>query len=255
MLTSLLVWVVLLGSIGIYFLRFFLPELHQKNDVIWSGIGLFYGLMLALYADQIRGGLLLGQTAGVTMLLWFGWQTYTLRRATIPLEQRTALPDISGLQNLWNLVINTVKGWLTQREIPFFQDQASPAQPQNPPPIPEVSPPTEPPVTTSSTVDLPSAASSPEPEIQPGNQPEPIPTAAVAEKTTTVAIQPEVIAPEVITPAATEPAATSVEGESQTESLAEAAQANAADPELAAEEPTPEAAPAEESWPPKGTEL
>jgi Ycf66 protein N-terminus len=253
MLTSLLVWVVLLGSIGIYLLRFFLPELHQKNDVIWSGIGLFYGLMLALYADQIRGGLLLGQTAGVTMLLWFGWQTYALRRATIPLEQRTTLPDISGLQNLVNPVISTIKGWLTQLEIPFFQDQASPAQPQNSPPIPEVSPPAEPLVTTPSTVDVPAPSPDPEPvvpviaavpepaepvetdepqpEIQPENPPEPIPTAAVAEETTTVAIQPEVTAaPEVITPVVAEPVEASPEIE--------------VSPEVEGE-----------SWPPKGTEL
>lgn len=92
MLAYVLAWVVGLGSLGIYLAAFFFPEIHRKNDFIWSGIGLFYALVLWVYAKRVTGGLLLGQTASVSLLCWFGWQTLTLRRQLTPLEQQTQLP-------------------------------------------------------------------------------------------------------------------------------------------------------------------
>lgn len=92
MLAYVLAWVVGLGSLGIYLAAFFFPEIHRKNDFIWSCIGLFYALVLWVYAKRVTGGLLLGQTASVSLLCWLGWQTLTLRRQLTPLEQQTQLP-------------------------------------------------------------------------------------------------------------------------------------------------------------------
>lgn len=93
MLAYVLAWVVGLGSLGIYLAAFFFPEMHRKNDFIWSGIGFFYALVLWVYAERLRGGILLGQTASVTLLVSFGWQTLKLRRQLTPLDQQTQLPD------------------------------------------------------------------------------------------------------------------------------------------------------------------
>jgi len=98
MLPYVLAWVVGLGSLAIYLAAFFFPEIHRKNDFIWSGMGLFYALILWIYADRLRGGLLLGETAGVALLCWFSWQTLTLRRQQTPLDQQTPLPDTAALQ-------------------------------------------------------------------------------------------------------------------------------------------------------------
>lgn len=92
MLTYLLAIAVGLGSFGLYMSAFFLPELHRKYDLVWSGVGLFYGLVLWVCAGRITGGLLLGQMASVALLGWFSWQTLQLRLATTPLDQRTQMP-------------------------------------------------------------------------------------------------------------------------------------------------------------------
>lgn len=41
MLANVLALVVGLGSLAIYIAAFFFPEIHRKNDFIWSGVGLF----------------------------------------------------------------------------------------------------------------------------------------------------------------------------------------------------------------------
>lgn len=92
MLTYLLALTVGLGSFGLYMTAFFFPEIHRRYDLIWSGVGLFYALVLWVCTGRITGGLLLGQIASVALLGWFGWQTLQLRLATTPTEQRTQLP-------------------------------------------------------------------------------------------------------------------------------------------------------------------
>jgi hypothetical protein len=98
MLTYILAFVVGLGSVALYMTAFFFPELHRKGDFIWSGIGMFYALVLWVCAGRITGGVLLGQIASVALLGWFAWQTLILRRAITPLEQRTAMPASADLQ-------------------------------------------------------------------------------------------------------------------------------------------------------------
>jgi len=93
MLTYLLALIVGLGSLGLYLAAFLFQEVHRKYDLIWSGVGLFYALVLWVCAGRITGGLLLGQMAGVSLLGWLGWQVMEMRWEQIPLEQRVALPN------------------------------------------------------------------------------------------------------------------------------------------------------------------
>jgi len=93
MLAFVLALVVGLGSLAIYIAAFFFPEIHRKNDFIWSGVGLFYALVLWVFAPRLSGGLLLGHVASVALLVWFGWQTLSLRRQLTPQAQQTQVPS------------------------------------------------------------------------------------------------------------------------------------------------------------------
>ncbi|MEH2311456.1 MAG: Ycf66 family protein [Nostoc sp.] len=93
MLAYVLALVVGLGSLAIYIAAFFFPEIHRKNDFIWSGVGLFYALVLWVFTPRITGGLLLGHVASVALLVWFGWQTLSLRRQLTPQAQQTQVPS------------------------------------------------------------------------------------------------------------------------------------------------------------------
>lgn len=89
MLAYLLAIAVGLGSFALYMAAFFFPEVHRKDDFLWSGVGLFYALVLWVCAGRITGGVLLGQVAGVSLLGWFVWETVVLRRAISRPEERT----------------------------------------------------------------------------------------------------------------------------------------------------------------------
>lgn len=92
MLAYILALVVGLSSFALYMAAFFFPEVHRKHDFLWSGLGLFYALVLWVCAGRITGGVLLGQTASVVLLGWMGWQTLALRRQVAPADQQTAVP-------------------------------------------------------------------------------------------------------------------------------------------------------------------
>lgn len=95
MLAYILAIAVALGSLAFYIAAFFYPEIHRKSDFAWSGVGLFYALVLWVCAGRMTGAVLLGQTAGVALLGWFAWQTLVLRRALTPANQRT-VPEADG---------------------------------------------------------------------------------------------------------------------------------------------------------------
>jgi hypothetical protein len=84
MLTFLLALLVGLGSLALYMASFFYPEVYRKGDLIWSGVGLFYALVLLVCSDRITGGVLLGQMASVSLIGWFGWQTFNARLGRTP---------------------------------------------------------------------------------------------------------------------------------------------------------------------------
>lgn len=98
MLAYILALVVALGSFALYMAAFFFPEVHRKNDFIWSGVGFFYALVLWVCAGRITGGVLLGQIACVSLLGWLAWQTLTLRRQILPVGQQTEIPTPEKLQ-------------------------------------------------------------------------------------------------------------------------------------------------------------
>lgn len=96
-----------LGSFALYMAAFFFPEVHRKPDLVWSGVGLLYAVVLWFCAGQIEGALLLGQIAGVALLGWFGWQVLTLRRIKTPIQQQT-LPGASS-QDLTQVALGQAK--------------------------------------------------------------------------------------------------------------------------------------------------
>ena len=98
MLAYVLAWAIALGSVAIYLAAFFFPEIHRKYDFIWSGVGLFYALVLWVFARRITGGLLLGHVASVALLGWFGWQTFSLRRQLTPQAQQTQIPSAEAVK-------------------------------------------------------------------------------------------------------------------------------------------------------------
>ncbi|AFY62449.1 Ycf66 protein N-terminus [Synechococcus sp. PCC 6312] len=107
MLTYLLAWAVAFGSFGLYLTAFFFPELHRKNDLILSGVGLFFALTLWIYADRLRGGLLLGETAAVVLIFWFAWQSFKYRQQLTDPKLKT---DASQAQELFQAIKSVLPG-------------------------------------------------------------------------------------------------------------------------------------------------
>jgi Ycf66 protein N-terminus len=98
MLTYLLALVVGLSSFALYMSAFFYPELYRKGDLAWSGVGLFYALVLWFSAERITGGVLLGQIAGVSLLGWLGWQALNARWGQTSLDQQAGIQ--TGLEKI-----------------------------------------------------------------------------------------------------------------------------------------------------------
>jgi hypothetical protein len=130
MLAYILAIALGLGSLTLFLAAFFRPKLHRQDDFLWSGIGLFYALVLWLCAQQLRGGVLLGQVAGVALVLTFGWQTLKLRWAIANPE---AIAEIESF---------SLVAWIQNRLGSLFRKK----QPSPPisktetvaPPIPEI---------------------------------------------------------------------------------------------------------------------
>lgn len=107
MLAYVLALAVGIGSLVIYLAAFFFPEVHRKNDFIWSGVGLFYALVLWVCAGRITGSLLLGQVAGVALLGWSVGQTLSLRRQLTPRSAQTELPNAAEVKDIQEKVANS----------------------------------------------------------------------------------------------------------------------------------------------------
>ena len=96
MLTYVLALVVVLASLGLYSTTFVIPEVSRKNDLVWSGVGLFYGLVLWVCAGRITGGVLLGQMASVALIGWMGWQMVESRWNSVPEADRVSSGKVEG---------------------------------------------------------------------------------------------------------------------------------------------------------------
>lgn len=195
MLTFILALGVGLGSLALYLAAFFYPELHRKGDLVWSGVGLFYALVLWVCAERITGGVLLGQMASVSLIGWLGWQTLVARSQQTPAEQRSTTGDLStDLQAGLNRVLSPENTAKVKQQFTNLRDRAQSlisktSQPQNSTEAPQVYEPLKPEDfgTPPTTVDATTSSATPAPQIpssttvapQSASSPQPNPLAAL----------------------------------------------------------------------------
>lgn len=92
------------SSSVLFLTAFFLKDIHRQDDFFWSGIGLFYALVLWFCATSITGAVLLGQLAAVALLLAYFWQVIKLRGAIANPEKIASLDKFS--------VVSSLRNWL-----------------------------------------------------------------------------------------------------------------------------------------------
>jgi hypothetical protein len=114
MLSYALAIAVGLSSLILFSTAFLMSDIHRQDDFFWSAIGLFYALVLWFCGTSITGGLLLGQTAAVALLLSYNWQTLKLRKAIAHPERAEQLNRFSVLAALNGLF---TRGKSTQTKI------------------------------------------------------------------------------------------------------------------------------------------
>jgi Ycf66 protein N-terminus len=130
MLTYVLAFVVGLASLGLYATTFALPEVSRKNDLIWSGVGLFYALVLWVCAGRITGGVLLGQLASTALIGWFGWQTMEGRWNETPENERVNAGKVAGVRSKISGLATKVQDLSASVTIPGSEGkQDSPIEP------------------------------------------------------------------------------------------------------------------------------
>lgn len=155
MLAYILAVLVGTSSVGLYISAFFFPEIHRKQDFIWSGVGFFYALVLWIYARQETGGILLGQTTSVALLSWLAWQTLTLRRQLVPVSQQTPIPSTNKLKEKLGVKPSTPKPakstpsatptpTKTPTKRPSTRQEAAPVENRRVEPVQQISPPATP---------------------------------------------------------------------------------------------------------------
>jgi hypothetical protein len=81
MLSYALAIAVALSSLVLFSTAFVMSDIHRQDDFLWSGVGLFYALVLWFCARNITGAVLLGQAAAASLLVSYNWQTLQLRKA------------------------------------------------------------------------------------------------------------------------------------------------------------------------------
>jgi uncharacterized protein YqgV (UPF0045/DUF77 family) len=127
MLTYLLAAIVAIASLGLYALTFFLPAFKRERDLIWSGVGVFYALVLWICAEQVRGGLLLGQISSVAIIGWLGWEAFGARWGGLSdadREQAKGLTDFTTSLKEKVAAIDFSKADLSQVDLGKLGDQA-----------------------------------------------------------------------------------------------------------------------------------
>ncbi len=102
MLSYFLAIAIVTVSLGLYLTAFLAPKIHRRDDFLWSGLGLFYGLILWVCAERITGAVLLGQLAATSVMVAFIWETRQLRKIFI--TQQTALQGTSVLDLMLSLL-------------------------------------------------------------------------------------------------------------------------------------------------------
>ncbi|MEY3825930.1 MAG: hypothetical protein RLZZ148_743 [Cyanobacteriota bacterium] len=122
--------------IAIAGIAFFSPDVHRQDDFLWSGVGLFYALVLWICAERITGAVLLGQTAAAILIISFGWQTLQLRR-TPGDAQSLGFSLLSWLQSSFGPVtsrvtpaVETIKTKIPPSPAPVEEETVSPKSPE-----------------------------------------------------------------------------------------------------------------------------
>ncbi|MEO1637478.1 MAG: Ycf66 family protein [Cyanobacteria bacterium J06631_9] len=87
------------SSFLFYMAAFFYPEVHRPLDWVWSGLGLFYAVVLWYCAGQMTAVVVLAQMSAIALLLVLGWQLLSIRREKTPVYQQTPVvltPEVVG---------------------------------------------------------------------------------------------------------------------------------------------------------------
>ncbi|MCU0517152.1 MAG: hypothetical protein MUC60_09860 [Oscillatoria sp. Prado101] len=207
MLSYILALAVGIGGFALYMAAFFFPEVHRKGDFIWSGVAMFYALVLWFCAGRITGAVLLGEAAGVALLGWFGWETLRLRREVTPSGERTQVSQeklSAGVSQLSGRVTGLFKGKPQQPkaelkvETPAAEPEtaaATKAPSEEMPPSPEATVAATATVAEALTPEVPAAEQPAKAAVEPApagsqTEPEKIPAAAALEGATAESLAP-----------------------------------------------------------------
>jgi Ycf66 protein N-terminus len=93
-----------LSSSILFLTAFFFKDIHRQDDFFWSGVGLFYALVLWFCSTSITGAILLGQLAVVALLSAYFWQLLKLRKAIANPETKESLDSFSVVGFFQNLI-------------------------------------------------------------------------------------------------------------------------------------------------------
>ncbi|MGL5795215.1 MAG: Ycf66 family protein [Waterburya sp.] len=104
MLSYALAIAVALSSLVLFSTAFVMSDIHRQDDFLWSGIGLFYALVLWFCARNITGAVLLGQAAAASLLVSYNWQTLKLRKAIVDPSKASTTNNFSVLQKVSGLL-------------------------------------------------------------------------------------------------------------------------------------------------------
>ena len=98
MLSYALAIAVALSSLVLFSTAFLMSDIHRQDDFLWSGVGLFYALILWFCARNITGAVLLGQAAAAVLVVSYSWQTLKLRKAVANPAKAEEINNFSILQ-------------------------------------------------------------------------------------------------------------------------------------------------------------
>ena len=113
-----------LGSLTLYLAAFFFPEVHRRHDFFWSGVGLFYALVLWFGGGSMDATTFLGHGASVSLIGWLGWQTLALRRKRTPLALQTPYTSDSW-SNLGQEIMALGQDFINQTALGRWLTQAN----------------------------------------------------------------------------------------------------------------------------------
>jgi hypothetical protein len=101
MLSLLLGLMVTAIGLGLYLATLLVPTLSRSSDLVWSGVLMFYGLVLWFCAERITGGVLLGQMTAIALIGGLMQQVLRNRWQSLDPDQQAAVRNGQLLQEQW----------------------------------------------------------------------------------------------------------------------------------------------------------